>query len=151
MPYTYEYPRPAVTTDCLIFSRSDEQLYLLLIQRDSPPFEGKWAFPGGFIEIDENIDDAAYRELKEETNIDNIKLYQFKTYGQVDRDPRGRTISIVYYGFISSGNTESKAGSDARETKWFPTNNLPELAFDHDKIIREALDYLDKFRSKGKL
>jgi 8-oxo-dGTP diphosphatase len=150
MPYTYEYPRPAVTTDCLIFSRSDEQLYLLLIQRDSPPFEGKWAFPGGFIEIDENIDDAAYRELKEETSIDNIKLYQFKTYGQVDRDPRGRTISIVYYGFISSGNTESEAGSDARATKWFPTDNLPQLAFDHDKIIREALEYLDRFRSTGK-
>jgi 8-oxo-dGTP diphosphatase len=142
MGYTYKYPRPAVTTDCLIFSSSNNQLYLLLIQRDSPPFEGKWAFPGGFVEIDENIDDAAYRELKEETGIVDTTLYQFKTYGEIDRDPRGRTISVVYYGFINSADASSKAGSDARATKWFPTNNLPALAFDHDKIIREALDYL---------
>jgi 8-oxo-dGTP diphosphatase len=151
MGYTYKYPRPAITTDCLIFSESNNQLYLLLIQRDSPPFEGKWAFPGGFVEIDENIDNAAYRELKEETGIENTELHQFKTYGEVNRDPRGRTISVVYYGFIRPDNTSSEAGSDARATKWFPVNNLPELAFDHDKIIREALDYLDKFRRKSEL
>lgn len=139
MAYTYKYPRPAVTTDCLLFSRSNEQLYLLLIQRDNPPFEGKWAFPGGFVEIDENIDDAAYRELKEETGIENITLYQFKTYGEIDRDPRGRTISVVYYGFVNPEDKVAIAGSDAKATKWFPVNNLPELAFDHDKIIREAL------------
>jgi 8-oxo-dGTP diphosphatase len=147
MAYTYKYPRPAVTTDCLIFSRSGNQLYLLLIQRDSPPFEGKWAFPGGFVEIDENLDDAAYRELKEETGIVHTSLFQFKTYGEVNRDPRGRTISIVYYGFINSDNDMSKAGSDARAVKWFSVNNLPELAFDHNEIITEALDFIKNPKS----
>ncbi|MGM0497845.1 MAG: NUDIX domain-containing protein [Bacteroidota bacterium] len=140
MPYTYNYPRPAVTIDCLLFCKSEEQTYLLLIQRKHPPFKGKWAFPGGFIEINETIEEAAYRELKEETGITNTTLYQFKTYGDVDRDPRGRTISVVYYGFVNPEDRTTQAGSDAKAAEWFPINNLPELAFDHDKIIHEALE-----------
>ena len=139
MSYTYNYPRPAVTIDCLLFCKLKGQTYLLLIQRKQPPFQYKWAFPGGFVEIDENIEDAAYRELKEETGITNTRLYQFKTYGDVDRDPRGRTISVVYYGFVNPEDKTTQAGSDAKAAKWFPIDNLPELAFDHNKIIREAL------------
>ena len=140
MPYTYNYPRPAVTIDCLLFCKSKNQTSLLLIQRKQPPFKEKWAFPGGFVEIDENLEDAAYRELKEETGITNTTLYQFKTYGDVDRDPRGRTISVVYYGFVNPEDKTAQAGSDAKAAKWFPIDNLPELAFDHNKIIHEAVE-----------
>ena len=140
MPYTYNYPRPAVTIDCLLFYKTNNQTYLLLIQRKQSPFKEKWAFPGGFVEIDENLEDAAYRELKEETGITNTTLYQFKTYGDIDRDPRGRTISVVYYGIVNPEAQTAQAGSDAKAAKWFPIDNLPELAFDHDKIIREALE-----------
>ena len=140
MPYTYNYPRPAVTIDCLLFYKTNNQTYLLLIQRKQSPFKEKWAFPGGFVEIDENLEDAAYRELTEETGITNTTLYQFKTYGEVDRDPRGRTISVVYYGIVNPEDQTAQAGSDAKAAKWFPIDNLPELAFDHDKIIREALE-----------
>ncbi len=143
MSYTYEYPRPAVTIDCLLFARQNNAIHVLLIQRDKPPFEGKWAFPGGFVEIDENLEKAAHRELKEETNLEGIELRQLHTFGKVDRDPRGRTISVVYYGFVPDWNTVAKAGSDAREAKWFPLSNLPKLAFDHDEIIDFAIKNLD--------
>lgn len=139
MSYTYDYPRPAVTTDCLIFHASQARTSVLLIQRKNPPFKGKWAFPGGFVEIDEEIIDGAYRELKEETGITGIELYQFRTYGTVNRDPRGRTISIVYYGFLKESSPQVKAGSDAENIKWFDIHDLPELAFDHDSIIADAI------------
>jgi 8-oxo-dGTP diphosphatase len=143
MSYTYEYPRPAVTTDCLLFTRQNNTLHVLLIQRDKPPFEGKWAFPGGFVEIEEDLEEAAHRELKEETSLDGIELSQLHTFGKVDRDPRGRTISVVYYGFVPDENTAARAGSDARDARWFPLSNLPGLAFDHDKIIDYAIEHLD--------
>ncbi len=138
MSYTYEYPRPAVTVDCLVFSIENEHVWLMLIQRDRPPFEKSWALPGGFVEIDENLPDAAYRELKEETGITDIKLRQFRAFGKPGRDPRGRTISIVYYGFVDSEKTTAMAGSDARNVDWFDINDLPPLAFDHDQIIEKA-------------
>lgn len=139
MSYTYQYPRPAVTVDCVIFRKENDSHSILLIQRDKPPFEGKWALPGGFVEIEEELDEAARRELKEETYLDNIILKQFKAYGKVGRDPRGRTISIVYYGFTDNNTATIQGGSDARYAQWFLLNKLPELAFDHDEIVEEAV------------
>ena len=138
MSYTYEYPRPAVTVDCLVFSRGQGKLWLMLIQRERPPFQGAWALPGGFVEIDEDLPDAAYRELKEETGINDIELDQLRAFGKPGRDPRGRTISIVYYGFVDPEKTTATAGSDARNVDWFDINDLPPLAFDHAKIIEMA-------------
>ncbi|MFO8236190.1 MAG: NUDIX hydrolase [Bacteroidales bacterium] len=150
MSYTYDYPRPAVTVDCLIFRKNRDTYEVLLIQRDKPPFESKWALPGGFVEIDEELDKAAHRELKEETHLENISLKQFKAYGKIDRDPRGRTISIVYYGFADNENQNIQGGSDARHAKWFPINNLPELAFDHKEIMKEATEELEAIKYKFK-
>ncbi|MFP4047273.1 MAG: NUDIX domain-containing protein [Bacteroidales bacterium] len=141
MSYTYEYPRPAVTVDCLIFRKEDESTLILLIQRGQPPFKGEWALPGGFVDIDESLEKAAQRELKEETNLEDIPLKQFKAYGKVDRDPRGRTISIVYYGFTDD-YTQMQSGSDAANAKWWPIDNLPKLAFDHKEIVEEAIDFI---------
>ncbi|MFP4042564.1 MAG: NUDIX domain-containing protein [Bacteroidales bacterium] len=141
MSYTYEYPRPAVTVDCLIFRKEDESTLILLIQRGQPPFKGEWALPGGFVDIDESLEKAAQRELKEETNLEDIPLKQFKAYGKVDRDPRGRTISIVYYGFTDD-YTQMQSGSDAANAKWWPIDNLPKLAFDHKEIVEEAIVFI---------
>jgi 8-oxo-dGTP diphosphatase len=143
MSYTYEYPRPAVTIDCLVFSKENGSVRLMLIQRDRPPFEESWALPGGFVEMDEDLPDAAYRELKEETGITEIELRQFRAFGKPGRDPRGRTVSIVYYGFANPGKTTATAGSDARNVDWFDINNLPPLAFDHDQIIETAREELE--------
>lgn len=138
MSYTYNYPRPAVTVDCLIFRKVSGRWQLLLIQRAKPPFQEKWALPGGFVEIDEPLTTAAERELKEETGLREIELKQFYTFGQPGRDPRGRTISVVYYGFLDNSTQTPDAGSDARNADWYELDDLPELAFDHDKIIYMA-------------
>jgi len=138
MAYTYDYPRPAVTVDCLIFSEAGPSPDILLVQRDKPPYEGKWALPGGFVEMDENLEEAVYRELKEETNLSDIALDQFRAFGELDRDPRGRTISIVYFGFLEKDRQQARAGSDARNVRWFNPDSLPPLAFDHGKIIALA-------------
>jgi 8-oxo-dGTP diphosphatase len=142
MPYTYDYPRPAVTVDCLLFSRQDGRVDVLLIQRDKPPFEGAWALPGGFVDIEEPVMTAAKRELEEETGLKDIPLEQFYTFGTPGRDPRGRTISIVYYGFADRAQQTAHAGSDARNVRWFEIHNLPPLAFDHDEIISLAIKKL---------
>ena len=97
----------------------------------------KWALPGGFVEIDEDLDEGAKRELEEETGLTNIDLIQFKTYGKPGRDPRGRTISVVYYGFLTDENLKIMAGDDAAEASWFDFGKLPSLAFDHEQIIEE--------------
>lgn len=142
MAYTYRYPRPALTVDCCIFSGNKMYDKILLIQRKNYPFEGKWAFPGGFVDMDETIEDAALRELEEETNLSDIRLQQFKTYSDIDRDPRGRTVSIVFYGFADANKMEPKPADDACDARWFPLTDLPELAFDHKMIISEVLEYL---------
>jgi len=141
MPYTYDYPRPAVTTDCIIFRHKDP-LEILLIARKHEPFLGMWALPGGFVEIDEDLEEGAIRELREETNLIDVKLEQFRTYGKPGRDPRGRTISVVYYGFIRN-DEKATAGDDAAKVQWFGINNLPPLAFDHAEILS------DFFRQMG--
>ena len=135
MIYTYAYPRPAVTVDIIIIKEDKNQI--LLIERKNEPFKNQWALPGGFVDIDEELENAAYRELEEETSISNIKLHQFKTFGKPGRDPRGRTISIIYYGILKNNNQVIKAGDDAKNLKWYSLDNLPLLAFDHIEIIKE--------------
>jgi 8-oxo-dGTP diphosphatase len=142
MTYTYKYPRPALTVDCIIFRKFKKNINVLLIQRNSPPFEGKWALPGGFIDINERLIDAAKRELKEETCLENIDIRQFFTFDKIDRDPRGRTISVVFTGIINGMSPPIKAASDARNVGWFEIKNIPELAFDHEEIMEFVIKSL---------
>ncbi len=139
MPYTYKHPRPALTTDCAVFRKGRSNLELLLIQRDRYPFEGMWALPGGFVEMDERLHEAASRELEEETGLAGVRLTPFKPFDTIDRDPRGRTISFIFFGFLDAPSKQVKAASDARDARWFKVNQLPELAFDHKEIIDEIL------------
>ncbi len=135
MSYTYEYPRPAVTVDVILLTEDDIP-EILLIQRKNNPYQNLWAFPGGFLDMDEDIETAAKRELQEETSIERVEIKQFKTYGAPDRDPRGRTVSVVYYAFVKE-KPEAIAMDDAKDASWFKMNDLPELAFDHQLIIEE--------------
>lgn len=139
MTYCYDYPRPAVTVDCVIFCKEMGIIWLLLIQRKNPPFEHKWALPGGFIEIGEKLIQAAERELKEETGLTGVSLEQLKVFDKPDRDPRGRTITFVFYGFAGIKRTSIKGESDAGDARWFDLEKLPPLAFDHDEIIEYAV------------
>lgn len=142
MPYTYKYPRPCVTVDIVILRTSPDGQEILLIQRGNAPFEGMWALPGGFIDMDEDLESSATRELEEETGIKNLKLTQFRTYGAPGRDPRHRTITVIYYGFAPK-NIEAVAGDDARNIGWFNINQLPPLAFDHSLILSDLFQYLN--------
>ncbi len=136
--YTYRFPRPAVTVDILVFTTVENNKQVLLIKRKADPFKGRWALPGGFIEMDETLEIAALRELKEETNIQLSRLDQFRAFDDPDRDPRGRTISMVFYTFLESIPKNHKAGDDAAQLQWFPIENPPPMAFDHDRILAEA-------------
>ncbi len=139
MPYTYEYPMPAVTVDAVIFWQTEFSTKILLVKRGNEPFKGQWALPGGFIEIDEELDDAVIRELKEETGIAHDKLEQVFAIGTVGRDPRYRTISAVYFGWFDEQKMKVHAGDDACDAQWFDLENLPSLAFDHTEIVRKIL------------
>lgn len=130
-----KYRPIALTVDIVIFSRAQGSVQVLLIKRGRPPFEGKWAIPGGFVEYDEELDTAAKRELEEETGIKDVEPIQLYTTGTPGRDPRGRTVSIVYYAFVDADRVELCAGDDAKEAQWFDMDELPELAFDHAKIL----------------
>ena len=142
MPYTYEYPRPALTVDCVVFGLGDEGLKVLLIQRKGEPFKGKWAIPGGFVDLDEGLEDAARRELEEETGIGDVPLEQFHTFGEVDRDPRGRTVSVAYCALVNLEEHRPRASSDAADAAWFAITETPELAFDHDLVLDMACQAL---------
>lgn len=144
MAYTYKYPRPALTVDCVVFGFDDskQDIKVLLIQRNGEPFRDSWALPGGFVDEGESLEKAAMRELKEETNISNIFLEQLYTFGKPKRDPRGRVVSVAYYALINLKNAKAKAASDAKQVRWFSINRLPDLAFDHDKILAIGLQRL---------
>lgn len=146
MAFTYEYPRPAVTTDVMVVTR-EPQTRLLLIQRGNQPFIGKWALPGGFVDMDEDLPQAALRELREETGIEDVDIVQFRTYGGIKRDPRHRTISVVYTAVIDEP-VLAHGMDDAADARWFELDNLPDLAFDHQLIIEEAIASL---RNNGSL
>ncbi len=138
MSYQYDYPHPAVTADVVVFTIENDDLKVLLIQRGRDPFEGEWALPGGFVEIDESPGQAAKRELKEETGVNASFLEQLYTFGRPDRDPRERIITVAYYSLIPFDQLSIAAGDDARDAKLYSTNELPALAFDHDSILRIA-------------
>ena len=140
--YVYEYPRPAVTTDCVVFSKDSDGMSVLLIERANEPFKGCWAFPGGFMDMDENAEECAKRELKEETGLELGTMRQLGAFTEVDRDPRGRTVSIVYYAVIDKA--EVKGSDDAAQARWFPIDSIPSLAFDHEKILAMALEKIKK-------
>ena len=137
--YSYKYPRPAVTADCVVIgSAADSSRYVLLIRRGNEPYKGCWALPGGFMDMDETLEQCALRELKEETGLTpSGDITELKSFSTVDRDPRGRTITVAF--LIEMPMTEAKGGDDAADARWFPLNELPPLAFDHDEIIKEAL------------
>ena len=136
MNYSYEYPRPAVSADIAVFRNQGKDLQILLIFRKNDPYKGMWALPGGFMEMDETLEQTAARELEEETGLKDINLKQFRTFSQLDRDPRTRVITTVFFGFTSMENSAAVGGDDAAEAKWFPLDALPALAFDHHDIIR---------------
>jgi 8-oxo-dGTP diphosphatase len=142
MPHTYQYPRAALTVDCVVFGFDGGGLEVLLIQRALEPFKGKWALPGGFVRVDETIDDAARRELAEETGLQNVFLEQLYTFGEVARDPRERVVSVAHYALVKLSDHTAKAATDAAEAEWFPISKLPRLAFDHADIVAAALDRL---------
>ena len=142
MAYTYEHPRPSVTADCVVFGLDESDLKVLLIERDLEPFRGKWALPGGFVRMEESLEDAARRELLEEAGIRDVFLEQLYTFGEVKRDPRGRVITVAYYALVNLAEHEVKASTDARTAAWFSTADVPALAFDHAKILDVALERL---------
>lgn len=140
MPYSYEYPRPAVTVDVVVFALQQRRLKVLLIKRKAPPFAGCWALPGGFLEMDEELVDTARRELYEETGLKIGKLQGLGAYGKIGRDPRGRTISVAYLALYSVNGVqpEAVAGDDAAEAAWLSALRPPKLAFDHREILGDA-------------
>ncbi len=141
MSFTYEYPRPAVTADAVIFDlkgKGKENLNILLIQRKNDPYKGNWALPGGFLDMGETLEECVAREVQEETGIKGMKFYQLEAFSGVDRDPRHRTVTVAFWGFCHK-NPKIKASSDAMDAKWFDLKSLPELAFDHELIIKKAL------------
>jgi len=138
--HTYEYPRPALTVDCIIFGLDAQlELKVMLIQRDIPPFQGQWAIPGGFVRMDETLEQAALRELQEETGIHDVYLEQLYTFGDLERDPRDRTVTVAYYALINLIEQQIQASTDAREANWFSVHAIPSLAFDHEQILQKAI------------
>jgi 8-oxo-dGTP diphosphatase len=142
MRATYEHPRPALAVDCVVFGLDEEDLKVLLIRRGVDPFKGRWALPGGFVHVDESIDDAARRELREEAGIERVYLEQLYTFGDLGRDPRERVVSVAYYALVKLAEHSVRADTDAHEAAWFAVDDLPSLAFDHDVILEKAIDRL---------
>ena len=139
--YAYQYPRSSVTADAVLFAEKDGQMYVLLIQRGNDPYKGYWAFPGGFLNMDETVARCAERELEEETGIVLTGMQLVGIYSDVERDPRGRVITAAYAAMTTM--PEANAGDDAAAARWWPLNALPELAFDHDTILEDAKRVLE--------
>jgi len=148
MKFSYEFERPGLTVDCVIFGLDLEEgtLKVMLVERDLEPFEGMWAVPGGFVRSGETLEAAAARELREETGIADVFLEQLYTFGDPGRDPRGWVVSVAYYALVSPEKHTIHAATDARQACWFPVASLPRLAFDHAEILKTALE-----RVRGKL
>lgn len=142
MAFTYDHPHPAVTVDCAVFGLDEDGLKALLIQRDVEPFAGRWALPGGFVRPDEGLEEAARRELREETGLERLFLEQLYTFGDPGRDPRERVITVAWYALVRLADHRVQAATDARQAAWFPVDDLPALAFDHDAILSTALTRL---------
>lgn len=142
MAHTYEFPRPALTVDCVVFGFDGTGLQVLLIKRGIEPFLGAWALPGGFVRMEEDLEDAARRELEEETSLRDVFLEQLRTFGTPGRDPRGRVVSVAWYALVRPDQHPAKGDTDASEAAWFPIGELPGLAFDHDEILAAALERL---------
>ncbi len=137
--YTYKYPRPAATTDAIVIAKENEEIYILLIQRGNEPFKNRWALPGGFVDMGELLETCCRRELLEETGLTVEGMTQFKTFDAIDRDPRQRTISTVFYTKLN-GRKKVKGGDDAKNARWFPISALPDLAFDHQQVVSEFFE-----------
>ncbi len=146
MKHRYEYPRAALTVDCVVFGFDETALKVLLIERGLAPFKGRWALPGGFVRVEETLDEAARRELAEETGLEKVFLEQLYTFSGVDRDPRERVISVAYYALTKPADHVTRATTDAADAQWFPVTEVPALAFDHADILAAALR-----RLRGKL
>lgn len=142
MSYSYEYPRPALTVDCVVFGLDDNELEVMLIRRGLEPFAGRWALPGGFVHVDETLEDAARRELEEETGLRKLFLEQLFTFGGLDRDPRERVVTVAYYALVKLSDHKIRAATDATDAAWFSLADLPDLAFDHAHILEVALERL---------
>jgi 8-oxo-dGTP diphosphatase len=142
MPFTYEHPRAALTVDCVVFGFDEGALKVLLIRRGIEPFRKRWALPGGFVRPDETLDDAARRELQEETGLREIYLEQLYTFGALDRDPRERVVSVAYFALVRRADHLPAAATDAAEAAWFEVEKISALAFDHGKILKLALERL---------
>ena len=138
--YCYKYPHPSITTDCVVFGFDGTKLQVLLIERGAEPFKGCWAFPGGFLQMDESAEEGALRELYEETGLREPYIRQFHTFSDPGRDPRERVVTIAYYALVRM--QEVKGGDDATQARWFPLDEMPALAFDHDLILHTALTTL---------
>lgn len=149
--YTYPYPRPMVTVDALLLSVKDGALNVLLIQRKNDPWKGMWAIPGGFLEMDEGLEVAAARELAEEAGVTNVPLVQFGTFGDVDRDPRGRVITAAYLAIVDWRGVHPAAADDATDVKWHRIDQLPPPASDHSLIIKTALKFLKTMCKAGEI
>jgi 8-oxo-dGTP diphosphatase len=146
MTHTYAYPRAALTVDCVVFGCDEGELQVLLIERALEPFRGKWALPGGFVRVDETLDEAARRELEEEAGLRNVFLEQLYTFGAVKRDPRERVVSVAYYALVKLSAFKARAATDAAQAQWFRISKVPRLAFDHAGILATGLA-----RLKGKV
>jgi 8-oxo-dGTP diphosphatase len=145
--YIYAWPRPMVAADAVVFAFCAGKAKLLLVNRRNEPFKGQWCLPGGFVDIDEELDDAVARELAEETALTGVKLEQVHSFGKCGRDPRGRVITVTYMGIVKEGEAKVKAGDDAAKAKWFDIDKLPKkLAFDHDDVAKFVIKKLKRRR-----
>ena len=143
--YIYEWPRPMVAVDTAVFGFFSGKAKLLLVNRRNEPFKGKWCLPGGFLEIEEELEDGVARELAEETGLKGIKLEQIRTFGRCGRDPRGRVITVTYMGTVQEGKIKVKAGDDAAKARWFDIDKLPQdLAFDHNDVTKYLISRLKR-------
>ena len=141
--YVYEWPRPMVAADAAVFVFLGEKVQLLLVERGNEPFKGQWALPGGFVDMDEELEDAVARELEEETGLTGIELEQMHTFGKCGRDPRGRVITVTFMGILTEGENKLQAGDDAAKAQWFNITKLPkDLAFDHNEVTKFVIEKL---------